>query len=66
VTSTWRTVSVTAASCLDANIASTAAIVRGEPAMEWLESLGLPSRLVGVDGVARHVAGWPAEGDELA
>ncbi|MBV9797236.1 MAG: FAD:protein FMN transferase [Solirubrobacterales bacterium] len=66
VTSAWRTVSVTAASCLDANIASTAAIVRGERAAEWLESLGLPSRLVGVEGVARHVAGWPTEGDELA
>jgi thiamine biosynthesis lipoprotein len=65
VASSWRTVSVTAASCLDANIASTAAIIRGERAVAWLESLGLPSRLVGLDGVARHVAGWPAEGDEL-
>ena len=33
----WRTVSVTAASCLDANIASTAAIVLGADALEWLE-----------------------------
>ena len=32
VDSVWRTVSVTAASCLDANIASTAAIVRGSSA----------------------------------
>ncbi len=62
----WRTVSVAAASCLDANIASTAAIVRGEPGLGWLESLGLPSRLVGRDGIARHVAGWPTEGDDLA
>jgi FAD:protein FMN transferase len=62
----WRTVSVSAASCLDANIASTAAIVRGERALAWLESLGLPSRLVGVDGAARHVAGWPTAGDDLA
>jgi thiamine biosynthesis lipoprotein len=61
----WRTVSVCAASCLDANIASTAAIIRGERAVGWLESLGLPSRLVGGDGVARHIAGWPAEGDDL-
>jgi thiamine biosynthesis lipoprotein len=57
---------VTAASCLDANIASTAAIVRGARAAEWLEELGLPSRLVGVDGRASHVAGWPSEGDDLA
>ncbi|MGO9819856.1 MAG: FAD:protein FMN transferase [Solirubrobacteraceae bacterium] len=62
----WRTVSVAAATCLDANIASTAAIVRGERAVEWLESLGLPARLVGEDGVAHHVAGWPVDGDDLA
>jgi thiamine biosynthesis lipoprotein len=62
----WRTVSVCAASCLDANIASTAAIVRGERALEWLAALGLPSRLVAVDGMVRHIAGWPAEGDDLA
>jgi thiamine biosynthesis lipoprotein len=65
VASFWRTVSVTAASCLDANIASTASIIRGESAVPWLESLGLPSRLVGDDGRVRHVAGWPAEGDDL-
>jgi thiamine biosynthesis lipoprotein len=61
----WRTVSVTAASCLDANIASTAAIIRGERALPWLESLGLPSRLVTVAGHVRHVGGWPADGDDL-
>ena len=65
VTGLWRTVSVTAATCLDANIASTAAIVRGERAVPWLESLGLPSRLVSVEGVAHHVAGWPSYGDDL-
>jgi thiamine biosynthesis lipoprotein len=64
-TSFWRTVSVTAASCLDANIASTASIIRGARAVPWLESLALPSRLVGVDGRARHVAGWPADADDL-
>jgi thiamine biosynthesis lipoprotein len=63
--SVWRTVSVTAASCLDANIASTAAVIRGERAPRWLDSLGLPSRLVGVDGRVRHVAGWPTAGDDV-
>ena len=63
--SVWRTVSVTAGSCLDANVASTAAIIRGERAVAWLESLALPSRLVDVDGVVRHLAGWPSEGDDL-
>jgi FAD:protein FMN transferase len=65
VDSVWRTASVCAASCLDANIASTAAIVRGSRAVGWLEGLSLPSRLVRVDGTACHVAGWPAAGDDL-
>jgi thiamine biosynthesis lipoprotein len=65
VDAVWRTVSVTAASCLDANIASTAAIVRGAAAAEWLASLGLPSRLVSTAGTVTHVAGWPASGDDL-
>jgi thiamine biosynthesis lipoprotein len=63
--SCWRTVSVTAASCLDANIASTAAIIRGASALAWLQGLGLPSRLVDIDGHVRHLAGWPIEGDDL-
>jgi FAD:protein FMN transferase len=56
----WRTVSVAAATCLDANAASTAAIVRGRPAAEWLERVGLPARLVAGDGGVTRVAGWPA------
>lgn len=46
----WRTVTVAATSCVDANPASTAAIVRGELAIDWLASLGLPARLVRPDG----------------
>ncbi len=61
----WRTVSVCAASCLHANIASTAAMVKGASAPEWLRSLGLPSRLVDLDGRVRYVGGWPAAGDDL-
>jgi thiamine biosynthesis lipoprotein len=61
----WRTVSVTAATCLDANIASTAAIIRGERAVRWLEELRLPSRLVTTDGRALHLAGWPRAGEDL-
>jgi FAD:protein FMN transferase len=63
--SIWRTVSACAASCLDANIATTAAIIRGERAIAWLQSLALPSRLVGIDGTVQHLAGWPAAGEEL-
>jgi thiamine biosynthesis lipoprotein len=57
----WRTVSVAAGTCVDANTASTAAIIRGEGAPGWLEGAGLPARLVRPDGTAVTTAGWPAE-----
>jgi thiamine biosynthesis lipoprotein len=60
----WRTVSVSAASCTDANIASTAAIIRGRAAPAWLTGLGLPARLVDEAGRVRTVGGWPPEGDQ--
>ncbi|MBV8385428.1 MAG: FAD:protein FMN transferase [Acidimicrobiia bacterium] len=60
-TSPWRTVTVAAASCVDANIASTAAIVRGPRAPEWLATLRLPARLVATDGSVVAVGGWPRE-----
>jgi FAD:protein FMN transferase len=56
----WRTVSVAASDCTDANIAATAAIVRGARAPEWLAGLGLPARLVGRDGEVLTVGAWPA------
>ena len=55
----WRTVSVAAATCAEANAASTAAIVAGDRAVAWLSRQGLPARLVGRDGSVRFVAGWP-------
>jgi thiamine biosynthesis lipoprotein len=56
----WRTVSVAAATCADANTAATAAIIRGDRAPAWLASLKLPARLVTQDGAVRMVADWPA------
>lgn len=58
----WRTVSVAAASCVDANTASTAALVKGSGAESWLERHGLPARLVALDGSVRSVCGWPEAG----
>lgn len=55
----WRTVSVAADSCVDANTASTAAIIRGDEAPAWLGGLGLPSRLVRADGTVTRLGGWP-------
>ncbi|HEX9064988.1 MAG TPA: FAD:protein FMN transferase, partial [Streptosporangiaceae bacterium] len=57
--SCWRTVSVAAASCTDANIASTAAIIRSAAAPEWLGGQGLPARLVRHDGTVLTTPGWP-------
>jgi thiamine biosynthesis lipoprotein len=56
----WRTASVAAATCVDANIAATAAIVRGRSAVPWLEERGLAARLVSTSGQVVRVAGWPA------
>ena len=57
----WRTVSVAAASCADANTAATAAVIRGRQAPAWLASLNLPARLVEPDGTVLTVGGWPQE-----
>ena len=57
----WRTVSVTAATCVDANIAATAAIVRGSQTLDWLAADRLPARLVDREGCVTCVNGWPAD-----
>jgi thiamine biosynthesis lipoprotein len=56
----WRTVSVAARTCFAANTISTAAIVRGRRAVDWIGTLGLPAWLVDNDGVVHTVGGWPA------
>ncbi len=56
----WRTVTVAARTCVDANIASTAAIVLGDAALAWLDGRGLAARLVGADGAVLTTGGWPA------
>ncbi len=56
----WRTASVVAGTCVDANIAATAAIVMGESAVGWLTANGLQTRLVDRGGVVHRVSGWPA------
>ena len=57
----WQTASVAAATCADANAATTAAIVAGQRAMDWLAEARLPARLVSRDGDVRCVGGWPDE-----
>jgi thiamine biosynthesis lipoprotein ApbE len=60
----WRTVSIAARDCADANIAATAAIVRGSRAPEWLIELGLPARLVTHDGNVLTLGAWPDQSDQ--
>jgi FAD:protein FMN transferase len=57
----WRSVSVAAPSCAVANTAATAAVLKGAAALPWLDSLGLPARLVHVDGSVARSASWPDE-----
>jgi len=55
----WRAVSVAAATCADANIAATTAIIRDAASPGWLGRQSLPARLVDRRGVVTTVAGWP-------
>jgi thiamine biosynthesis lipoprotein len=51
----WRTVSVAAASCAEANIATTAALVKGSTSAEWLGAMRLPARLIDHDGCVLYL-----------
>lgn len=62
-TGPWRTASVAAPTCTMANAASTALIVGGEEVEQWFSEIGLPARLVGLDGSVRFVGSWPKEED---
>jgi thiamine biosynthesis lipoprotein len=64
--SCWRTASVAAGSCVDANIAATAAIVMGRAATAWLAARRLPARLVGADGRVVLAGAWPVDPAESA
>jgi thiamine biosynthesis lipoprotein len=56
----WDLVSVAAGSCIEANAASTAAIVWGPSALERLASLGVSGRFVSTHGTVTTIGGWPA------
>jgi FAD:protein FMN transferase len=57
----WRTVSVAAPSCVEANMLSTASIVRGPRAVPWLAARGATARLVTASRDVVRVGSWPAE-----
>jgi thiamine biosynthesis lipoprotein len=57
----WVLVSATGASCVDANLVTTAAIVWGPEALDRLAGFEQSVRLVRADGEVFSVNGWPAE-----
>lgn len=60
----WRTVSVAAKTCYAANTVSTASVVRGWLALEWISRLGMTARLVDRDRRVHTVGAWPRADDE--
>lgn len=57
----WRTVSVTAVTCVLANTASTAAVILGSDAPSWLRERGFHARLIDQSGARVYVNEWPRE-----
>ena len=55
----WRTVTATGVTCVAANTASTAAIVLGDKAVDWLTARDIPARLVDTQGKIVRTARWP-------
>jgi thiamine biosynthesis lipoprotein len=53
-------VAVAAASCVDANIAATGAMLKGLEAPAWLTALGLPALLVSTTGAVVTTGDWPS------
>lgn len=61
-----RTATVAADSAVEANTASTAAIVLGDAAPAWLAGRGLAARLVGDDGRVHRTPRWPVPAGVVA
>jgi thiamine biosynthesis lipoprotein len=57
----WSLVSATGASCVDANMVTTASLVWGAQALDRVRGLGQSVRLVRLDGAVFSVNGWPLE-----
>lgn len=62
----WRTVSVTAADCVTANVAATGAIIKGRAALAHFEQQGIPARLVDLDGRVTTTGGWPLDREAVS
>ncbi|HTY73117.1 MAG TPA: FAD:protein FMN transferase [Actinomycetes bacterium] len=59
----WRSATVAAWTCVEANTLTTAALVRGGRAEALLRAAGVPARLVTSGGHVVTLGGWPAEAE---
>ena len=59
----WRTVSVCATSCVEANVCALGAMMLGREAPEWIGAGGLHARLVRHDGSTTYAGAWPVEAE---
>jgi FAD:protein FMN transferase len=64
--SPWREVTASGASCLDADVAARAALLRGAEGPAWLDSMRIAARFVGHDGRVVENATWAAMTRESA
>lgn len=62
-TTSWRTVSVCAATCFHANVATLGALLMGSDAPRWLDARRVHARLVRQDGAVTYTGAWPAEAE---
>lgn len=61
----WEQVTCAGVNALEANAASTAAVVLGDEAPSWLEARGIPARLDRADGgPVVTTPGWPRPGED--
>lgn len=56
----WRTVTVAAPTCVEANTLTTQAVVRGQAAIQVLTQAGVAARLVDARGEVIRIGGWPS------
>ena len=64
--SQWRSVTVAARSCVDAETAAAAAIQKDDCAIGWLGRRRLAARLVETDGTVHYIGRWPDPTEDAA
>jgi thiamine biosynthesis lipoprotein len=63
--SCWEQVTVSGATCVDADVAAKAGFLLGERGPEWLDARGIPGRFVARDGEIVENAAWATAASEV-